>query len=120
MSEYPPALQAPPAAPPTHTLAITSLIAGVIGLTVCQGLGSVVALVTGYLAREEIRKNPGMYSGEGMATAGIALGVAGVILMCIGLAVALIALFLAFGSMLYLIPVSRESTSLVLPLLALG
>jgi hypothetical protein len=74
-----PLLQAPAAQPPTHPLAITSLVTAVLGVTVCVGLGSAIALVTGYLARNEIRSKPGAYSGDGLATAGMILGGIGVL-----------------------------------------
>ncbi len=51
----------------SNALAITSLITGIIGF-------SVVALITGYIAKKQFRENPGKYSGAGMATAGIVLG----------------------------------------------
>lgn len=74
MTEHQPSLQAPTAAPPTHPLAIVSLVTGILGLTLCVGLGGVIALITGYMARNEIREKPGLYTGEGLATAGLALG----------------------------------------------
>lgn len=114
MSEYPPALQAPSAAPPTHTLAIVSLVAGILGLTVCSGIGSIAALVTGYLARDEIRKRPGMYSGDGMATAGIVLGWVGVALMCIGVFIALAAFGLLFAPVFFTGPSIRQGLGLLL------
>ena len=114
MSEVPPALQAPPAAPPTHTLAIVSLVAGVLGLTICGIIGSVVALATGYLARDEIRKNPGAYSGDGMATAGMVLGGAGLAWMCIWLLFVLVFMGLFFIPFFIRFPSSRQGLGLLL------
>lgn len=59
---------------PSSTLAIVSLIAGILGFTFVPVIGAVVALITGYMARSETRSIPPKASGDGMATAGIILG----------------------------------------------
>ena len=64
----------PPAGPPTSTTAIISLIAGIAGWTVLPMLGAIVAVITGYLAKSEIRKSAGTLGGNGLATAGLILG----------------------------------------------
>lgn len=60
--------------PKDSSLAITSLITGILGWTIPPLLGSVAAIITGYLAKKEIRESRGTLSGEGMATAGLILG----------------------------------------------
>ncbi|WP_146909898.1 DUF4190 domain-containing protein [Arenimonas daejeonensis] len=73
----PPAPATPaPAAPfrQTSALAITSLIAGVLGWTLLPWLGSLVAVITGHLARAEIRRSPDTLEGDGLAIAGLVLG----------------------------------------------
>jgi hypothetical protein len=76
----PPAPDAPPAPArttpslPTSGLAIASLVLGVGGLTILPLLGSIVAIILGYMARREIRDRPGEVSGDGLALAGIVLG----------------------------------------------
>ena len=59
---------------PSSTLAITSLIAGILGFTLFPFIASIVALWAGYEARKETRSIPPKASGEGMATAGIIMG----------------------------------------------
>jgi hypothetical protein len=59
---------------PSSTLAIVSLIAGILGFTMLPLIGSIVALVTGYEARKETRAIPPRASGDGLATAGIVMG----------------------------------------------
>lgn len=59
---------------PTSTMAIVSLIAGILGFTLLPVIGGIVALVTGYSARKETRAVPPAASGDGMATAGIVMG----------------------------------------------
>jgi hypothetical protein len=84
-------------------MAIVSLISGILGLTLIPVLGSIVALVTGYMARNEIRASGGTVGGGGLATAGLILGWIGVALGVIGLCIGGVALllplcFLTFGS----------------------
>lgn len=59
---------------PSSTLAIVSLISGILGFTALPLLGGIVALVTGYMAHSETRSIPPKASGDGMATAGIIMG----------------------------------------------
>jgi hypothetical protein len=59
---------------PTSTLAIVSLIAGIMGFMGIPVIGSIVAIWTGYAARKETRSVPPRASGDGMATAGIIMG----------------------------------------------
>lgn len=59
----------------TSGKAIASLVCGIFW--VC-GLGSIAALVLGYFALREIRRNPLQIAGKGMAIAGIILGYLGV------------------------------------------
>ena len=58
---------------PSSTLAIVSLIAGLLGFTI-PIIGAAVALWAGYTARKETRSIPPTASGDGLATAGIVLG----------------------------------------------
>jgi hypothetical protein len=73
---------------PSSSMAIVSLIAGALGLTLIPFVGSIVAVVTGYMARNEIEASGGELGGEGMANAGVILGWIGVGLTVVGLCVA--------------------------------
>lgn len=55
----------------TSTLAILSLIFGILGVFM---FGSLVAVVLGHLARSEIKKSGNALEGDGMAVAGLVLG----------------------------------------------
>ncbi len=106
MSYYPPAQQGPGQYPSagqeTHTMAIVSLVFGILGLIqVCPGLGSIIAVVTGNMARGEIRRDPARYTGEGLAKGGVILGWIGIGLMACALCGFLIWL-LFFGGMVIL------------------
>lgn len=59
---------------PTSTLAIVSLVSALLGFTFVPVIGSIVALVTGYMARGETRSFPPRAAGDSMATAGIIMG----------------------------------------------
>src|SRR5215475_2750 len=59
----------------TSGMAIASLVLGVLWM---YWLGSILALVFGYLAKREIRDSRDPLDGSGMATAGIVLGWIGV------------------------------------------
>ncbi len=61
--------------PATSGLAIASMILGILWI---YWIGSIVALVLGYLALREIRKDPQRIEGKGMAIAGIVFGWVGI------------------------------------------
>ena len=63
-----------PPAQPTSTLAIVSLISGIVSWFLIPFVAAVVAIITGHMAKNEIKKSNGMISGNGMATAGLVLG----------------------------------------------
>lgn len=67
-----------PAPLPTSSLAIASLVAGILGLTIAFGLGSLVAVITGTMALREIRARPEAIGGERTARAGMILGWVGI------------------------------------------
>ncbi len=83
---YPPPYSAPTgygygyAGRSTNGLAVASLVLGLLGWLVC-GVGSVVAIVLGVIARNQIRSSGGRETGDGMALAGIILGCIGVVLV---------------------------------------
>lgn len=56
------------------TLAIVSLITGILGWTFFPLISSIVAVITGHLAKKEIRDSGGAVGGDGMALAGLILG----------------------------------------------
>ena len=59
----------------TNGLAVASLVLGILWI---YWIGSVLALVFGYIARRQIAERQGMQDGRGMATAGIVLGWVGI------------------------------------------
>jgi hypothetical protein len=73
----------------TNGLAIAALILGLVGVFTC-GVGSVVAIVLGFIARDQIRRPWSRQTGAGMATAGIILGVLGAVFWLVIMIVAVI------------------------------
>ena len=77
--------QYPPPYPPSggwapqsmNGLAVASLILGLVGWVAC-GVGSVLAVIFGFVSQTQIRESHGRQSGAGMAKAGIILGFIGV------------------------------------------
>ena len=74
---------------PTSTLAIVSLVSGILGFTFVPVIGTIVALITGYMARRETRSIPARASGDGLATAGIIMGWIQVALIVVGVCCAI-------------------------------
>ena len=58
----------------TSSMAIVSLVAGLLGWTLAPWLGSIIAIITGHMARAEIRRDPHGVEGDGLAVAGLVLG----------------------------------------------
>jgi hypothetical protein len=59
---------------PSSTMAIISLVTGILSYFGLPVIGAIIAIITGYMARSETRSVPPTASGDGMATAGIVLG----------------------------------------------
>lgn len=79
----------------TSTTAIISLVSGLLGWTLLPLIGSVVAIVTGHMARAEIRRNPQTVEGDGLAIAGLVLGYA---MVAVAIA-SVVALFVFLGGL---------------------
>jgi hypothetical protein len=75
--------QTPPAAP-TSNLALASLILGILSWIFLPILGSIGAVITGHMAKNEIKSSMGALAGDGMATAGLVLGYANIALAACG------------------------------------
>ena len=112
----PPAAAAPPPPPPpyatpqyqypaqygpgrpvatTNGLAVASLVLGI--LTLC-GIGSILAVIFGYVGKGQIDRSGGAQSGRGLAIAGIVLGWIGIGLLVIFIVLAIIGAITDSGS----------------------
>jgi hypothetical protein len=85
---------------PTNGKAIAALV---LGITWICGIGSILALVFGNQAKNEIDASGGLEQGRGMATAGIVLGWVG-----IGFVLLYLVLYAFFGASLLLIGGSAD------------
>ena len=96
--------------PVTHTLAILSLVLSILGLfpPILPLVGPIAAVVTGTIARKEIRDHPELYSGEGTARAGVILGWVGIglaVLACLVLVLGLAVFRISSGPIMIGTPV---------------
>ncbi len=64
--------------PKTNGLAIASLVCSFFFWL--YGIGAVLSIVFGFVARSQIKRSAGMQRGGGMALAGIIIGFAGIVL----------------------------------------
>lgn len=70
----PPVYYTPAIAKPSSSTAIVSLVFGLLSWLFLPWLGAIVAIVSGHMARSEIRRSNGQLEGDGMAVAGLVLG----------------------------------------------
>lgn len=70
-----------PQIPQTSTLAIVSLATGIATWIILPVVGALAAIITGHLAKNEIRSSMGRLTGAGLATAGLILGYLQVLLI---------------------------------------
>jgi hypothetical protein len=96
MSNYPvnPSPYQTPA-PQTSTTAIISLISGIVSWFLLPLIAAIVAVITGHIAKKEIKNSNGMVTGNGMATAGLILGYIQIGLLTCGCIV--VAIMMAMG-----------------------
>lgn len=85
----------PPPAPGTNAMAILSMVSSILGLTLLPIVGSIIGVVTGHIARRQIRESG--EQGHGPATAGVAIGYIGLALLLVAVIVVLLAIFV-FGT----------------------
>lgn len=77
--------QPPVAGGQNNTLAIVSLVCGILSICLCGLLTGIPALITGYMAKNNADSNPAMYGGRGMALAGMITGGVGTLLGLLGI-----------------------------------
>ena len=69
----------------SSTSAIVSLICGILAWIGVFGLGGLLAVIFGHIAKSEIRKSNGAIGGSGLATIGLVLGYANIALVVVGM-----------------------------------
>jgi hypothetical protein len=94
--QYPPPY--PPPAPQTSTAAVIGLIASILGIIGFLPLiGSIVGIIAGNSAKNDIRNRPGQVTGDGIAQASVIVGWIGLALWGIGCCIAAVALAMGFA-----------------------
>lgn len=81
----------------TNTMAIVSLVSGLAGWFMAPVLASIVAVVTGHMARSQIRASGGREDGDSLAIAGLVLGYLSLVLGLIGIVFAVLLLLGVLG-----------------------
>ena len=76
----------------TNTLAIVSLVAGLVSWTMMPVVASIVAVITGHMARKQIRDSHGVEEGSGLALVGLVLGYANLLAGLVGIVLAVLVL----------------------------
>lgn len=69
---------------PNSPMAIASLVSGILSWVFLPVVAAIVAIVTGHMARSEIRRSGGRYAGDGMAIIGMILGYTQFALLALG------------------------------------
>jgi hypothetical protein len=80
---------------PTNSLAIVSLVTGLASFVILPVLAAVVAVVTGHMARRQVRQTG--ESGSGLALAGLILGYVNIGLAVIAIAILVVLVVAGFG-----------------------
>ncbi len=79
----------------TSVMAVASLVAGILAWVMLPVLGPIVAVITGHMARAEIRRSQGRITGDGLAIGGLVLGYLQLAMVLLGI----LLLFLFFGGL---------------------
>jgi hypothetical protein len=87
-----------PAAIPNSNLAIISLISGILSWVLLPLIGAIVAVITGHMARREIRQSGGQLAGDGLALIGLVLGYVQIALGFLGICAGLLFFVIAVAA----------------------
>lgn len=77
--------QPPMAGGQNNTLAIVSLVCGILSICLCGIVTGIPALITGFMAKNKADTNPAEFGGRGMALAGMITGGIGTVLGILGI-----------------------------------
>ena len=87
--------------PASNSMALTSMILGILGIFVAFIFTAVPAIICGHIARKQIRESGGAQSGDGMALTGLITGYL----------VTLLTLLFIVGVIIFFFYVSNETSS---------
>jgi hypothetical protein len=95
--------------PPTNTMAVVSLVSGIVAWFILPLLAAIVAIITGHMARNEIRNSHGMQGGDALALIGLILGYLNLVVSCI-VPILVLGGFVGLGSICAICGAITEST----------
>lgn len=101
-----------PPAPPTNTLAIISLVSGLVSWLLLPVLAAIVAVITGHMARSEIKNSQGAQGGDALAVVGLILGYLHLVTAC-ALPLLVVSGIISVGGILSLCAFLAEPASVV-------
>jgi hypothetical protein len=87
-----------PVAVPNSNLAIISLVSGILTWVLLPVVAAIVAVITGHMARREIRQSGGQLAGDGLALIGLILGYAQIALAFVGVCAGLLFFVIAVAA----------------------
>ena len=73
----------------TSSLAVWSLVLGILGLLCFSFLAGVPAIICGHMGRSRIKDSQGALKGDGMALAGMIMGYIGIAIFVLGIVAAI-------------------------------
>jgi MFS family permease len=85
---------------PTNTKAVLAFVFGLLGIILIPFIGSIIAVVFGHMARQELRDRP-EETGDGLALAGLIMG--WIMLAIIGLLLAIFIVLLLIALVVFVV-----------------
>ena len=99
--------------PKTSTTAILSLVSGILAWLGIFGLGGILAVIFGYVAKKDIKNSHGYITGDGLATAGLVLGYTNIAISIIGLCLGLMIFFGLLSTPVLCLPFLNDINSTI-------
>lgn len=92
----------------TSPAAIISLIAGIASWFIAPLIGAIIAIISGHIARRDVRASNGSLTGDGLAVAGLVLGYGNLILSALGICLVVALFAMGISIPLLCIPFANE------------
>ena len=95
----------------TNTLAVVSLVSGILSWFMLPLIGAIVAIITGHMARNQIKASFGTQTGDILAIVGLILGYLNLIVACV-LPILILGGFVSLGGVCAICGAVTESASI--------
>jgi hypothetical protein len=89
----------------TCNTAMISLIFGILSWVLLPFIGAVIAIISGHMARSEIRRSQGALDGDGLAVGGLVLGYLHLAVILLFL----VAVFLFLGGLAFFVALAHHT-----------